>query len=131
MNDDDSTWLLDVLYEYSSKDISLGKKMSYYDKYALSYTRDGDVAKAAIEALEKGHTLDQLLNRNRTVRAWHSQLQSDRNAELLRMEREKELRQKAAEKKKLEDAKRLEAVSKLTPEEREAFGLNEKGYHKR
>lgn len=132
------TWSSSVPDYMNSKDfydlikhVRTGNDMPYYDRYGYSNTRDGEVAKAALEALEKGIDLTQLLEKNSKVRAWYGQLISDRNAAAVKAEREKERKRKAAEKKAIEDAKRAEAASKLTPEELEAFGLNKKGYHKR
>lgn len=94
-------------------------------------TRSGEVAKAALEALEKGISLEQLLEKNTDVRQWWNQHIKDRLAEQARAERERERRRKAAEKKALEDAKRAEVATKLTPEELALFGLTTTGKHKR
>jgi hypothetical protein len=106
------------------------QEMSRYGYYDYN-TRSGDVAKAALEALEQGVTLDKLLEKNATVRNWWGQHIKERLAEQVRVEKERERRQKAAEKKALEDAKRAEVAAKLTPEELAVFGLTAAGKQKR
>lgn len=94
-------------------------------------TRDSDIAKAALHALEAGITLEQLLDKNKTVRMWWSAHAKERDADRIRAEREKVRRTKLAEKKKLDEARREAAMEKLTPEEIEAFGLAKKKVTKR
>lgn len=120
----DKVWIEKIAKEENS--------MPYYNRYGYSNTssRDGEVAKAALEALEKGITLDDLLAKNKTVKAWWSQLISERMSEAIRAEKEKERRRRADERKRLEEEARQVALSKLTPEEIAAFGLTKKGYPK-
>lgn len=103
--------------------------MPYYnDRYR---TRGDDVATALLEAYADGVEFAELIRKNATVRQYWYTVQSERADKLKKAEQEKIRRQKAAEKKKLEDAARAEVVAKLTPEELAAFGLNNKGYHKK
>lgn len=102
-----------------------------YRSYGYYDTRDRDVAKAALEALENGITLDQLIEKNSKVRAWYGQMLHERQRQQAQVERDRERRRKAAEKKKLEEAARAEAAAKLTPEELAAFGLTTTGKSKR
>lgn len=106
-------------------------ELPYYNYNRYDSTRDGEVAKAALEALEQGLTLEQLLKKDSKVRGWWSQHVKDRVAAEARALKERERREKAAEKKKIENERRREAASKLTDEELAAFGLRKDGYHKR
>lgn len=99
---------------------------------AYWYSSKDELEKEFIKVLievEKGTSFDQILTKlpvtNRIYKI-HLQAEEQRRKE---RERNRERAAKAAQKKAIEDAKRLEAVQKLTPEERAAFGLDEKGYH--
>jgi hypothetical protein len=128
--DDFPNWVNKLDWTGSVWGIGMNNMAPYYGRY-YDTAREGDVAASALEALEKGMTLDDLLKKNKNVKTWWTQHLKDRAAQAAIAARQAELDRKKAEKKKLEDEKRLEAVSKLTPEERAAFGLNAKGYHTR
>ena len=100
-----------------------------YNRY--NNTRGDEVATAILEAYADGVAFETLIQKNSMVRQYWYTIQSERANKLKKAEQERIRRQKAAEKKKLEDAARAEAAAKLTPEELAAFGLNKKGYHKR
>jgi hypothetical protein len=102
------------------------EEMSYYSQQ----TRDGDVALAAIEALEAGITLDQLLKSNKTVRMWYTQTKTERDRQAAIALKEAERQAKLAEKRRLEAEARAAVAAKLTPEELAAFGLTKKGAKK-
>lgn len=93
-------------------------------------TRDGDVAQAALEALEAGISLEELLKSNKTVKIWYGQMTADRDKAKIARQREAERQRKLAEKKRQEDELRAMVAEKLTPEELAAFGLTKKGVKK-
>ena len=93
-------------------------------------TRDGDVAQAALEALEAGISLDELLKSNKTVKVWYGQMTADRDRAKIARQREAERQRKLDEKKRQEDELRATVAEKLTPEELAAFGLTKKGVKK-
>lgn len=93
-------------------------------------TRDGDVAQAALEALEAGISLEELLKSNKTVKIWYGQMIADRDKAKIARQREAERQRKLAEKKRQEDELRATVAEKLTPEELAAFGLTKKGVKK-
>lgn len=123
-----TNWVVERWIEkVRQEEYQVARNYGYYEYN----TRSGDVAKAALEALEKGVSLDTLLEKNSTVRLWWGHHVKERLAEHTRVEKEKERRAKAAEKKRIEDEKRQNAASKLTDEELAAFGLRKDGYQKR
>jgi hypothetical protein len=93
-------------------------------------TRDGDVAQAALEALEAGISLEDLLKSNKTVKIWYGQMIADRDKAKIARQREAERQRKLAEKQRQEDELRAAVAEKLTPEELAAFGLTKKGVKK-
>lgn len=104
--------------------------MSY--SYSRGYYNDtrGDcdeVATAVLEAYAKGTPLDTLLSKNSKVRAYWSQIQNEKIKQAQSRERQKERDRKLAAKRAIEKAKREEAMTRLTQEELEAFGLVKKG----
>lgn len=133
MNDDDYIWgafnnrdmrfIYEALNGLKSKELS----MPYYNSYN---TRGDEVATALLEAYANGVEFETIIQKNSAVRQYWFQIQSEREDKIKRAAQVKFRRRKAAEKKKIEDAKRAEVVAKLTPEELAAFGLNKKGYHK-
>ncbi len=118
---------LKQLDSYNRKDT----EMAYsYSRGYYNDTRGDEVATAVLEAYANGIDFETLIKKNKTVRQYWYQIQSEKAAKTKRAEQEKVRQQKAAEKKKIEDAARAEVVAKLTPEELAAFGLNKKGYHR-
>ena len=147
MNDDD--WFINVLrnhaYERSTgsplntqqiydmlKNIDIYRKdtdMAYTYSRNIWHqdTRGDEVATAVLEAYAKGIPFDTLLKKNTQVRQYWQQIEAEKvRAEkdrIARAERDRKL----AEKRAAEKAKREEVMSKLTPEELEAFGFVKKG----
>lgn len=122
-----TSWIYETLRQFKDYDKELSMPYQRYDRYD---TRGDVVAIALLEAYSDGVDFDTVIKKNSTVRQYWYNIQSERANKIKRAEQEKVRRQKAAEKKKLEDAARAEVVAKLTPEELAAFGLNKKGYHK-
>ena len=102
--------------------------MPYYDRYFGDFSSRGDeVATTVLEAYAAGVPFENLLKKNKQIRAYWSQIQAEKIAELQRVEKEKERLQKLAEKRAARLAQRKEVMSKLTEEELLAFGLVKKG----
>ena len=105
------------------------KSMHTYSKTQYD-TRDGDVAQAALEALEAGISLEDLLKSNKTVKVWYGQMIADRDRAKAARQRETARQARLIEKQRQEDEIRAAVAEKLTPEELAAFGLNKKGAKK-
>lgn len=105
------------------------KSMHTYSKTQYD-TRDGDVAQAALEALEAGISLEDLLKSNKTVKVWYGQMIADRDRAKAARQREAARQARLIEKQRQEDEIRAAVAEKLTPEELAAFGLNKKGAKK-
>lgn len=98
----------------------------YYDYNRYSSTRGDEVATAVLEAYANGVEFATLIKKNKQVRAYWSQVQSEKiEQEKLRLKEEARL-VRLAERRAIEQAKREEVIKKLTPEELEAFGLVKK-----
>lgn len=95
-------------------------------------TRGDEVATAVLEAYARGIDFDTLLSKNKQVRAYWGQIQSEKiRAEQMR-EKERQRQAKLAEKRAVEKAQKEEVMAKLSKEELEAFGLiNKKRASKR
>jgi len=108
------------LDDYKRKDTDLGYSYSrgYYND-----TRGDEVATAVLEAYANGVDFETLIQKNKTVRQYWYQIQAEKVKAEQAREREKERQRKLAEKRAEEKAKREEVMSKLSPEELEAFGL--------
>lgn len=143
MNDDD--WFINVLRDYTYER-SVGSPMNTQQIYdmlknidiynrkdtgmAYSYsrgyyndTRGDEVATAVLEAYANGVEFETLIQKNKTVRQYWYQIQSEKAKAAQAREREKERLAKLAEKRALEKAKKDEVLAKLTDEELEAFGF--------
>ena len=108
----------DMAYTYSSRN-------SWHQD-----TRGDEVATAALEAYANGIPFDTLIKKNAKVRQYWQQIEAEKvRAEKLRAQAA-ERERKPAEKKAIEQAKREEVMTKLTPEELEAFGFVRKGKKK-
>jgi hypothetical protein len=131
-----TSWSIDNVSSMSTKNIydalihveEREKNMYSYSKQRD--TRDGDVAQAALEALEAGISLEDLLKSNKTVKVWYGQMIDDRARAKAARQREAARQAKLAEKQRQEDEIRAAVAEKLTPEELAAFGLNKKGAKK-
>lgn len=100
---------------------------NYYSDSYFDRTRGDEVATTVLEAYASGVPFENLLKKNKQIRAYWSQIQAEKIAELQRFEKEKERLQKLAEKRAARLAQRKEVMSKLTEEELLAFGLVKKG----
>jgi hypothetical protein len=110
--------------DYSRKDID----MAY--SYSRGYYTDNsgaEVATAVLEAYADGVEFETLIKKNKAVRQFWYNIQSERAAKFKRAEQEKIRLAKLAEKRAEEKAKREEVMSKLSREELEAFGFVKKG----
>jgi hypothetical protein len=110
--------------DYNRKDIDMAYSYSrgYYED-----TNSKDVANAVLEAYADGVPFETLIKKNKAVRQYWYNIQSDRAARLKKAEQEKTRLAKLAEKQAAEKAQREEVMTKLTKEELEAFGLVRKG----
>lgn len=99
--------------------------MPYYNSYDSynNYTRGDEVATAVLEAYSNGVEFETLIKKNKTVRQYWYQVQSDKAAREKARIKELERQTKLAEKRALDKAKQEEVLAKLTDEEREAFGF--------
>ena len=128
MNEDD--WYRQVFNQYIYGKIDsiwidrVGKDMSYsYNRGYYNDTRGDEVATAVLEAYANGVSFEALLKKNTQVRLYWKQVLADKEHKEKQRLKEKERLAKLAEKRAAEKAKREEVMSKLTPEELEAFGL--------
>jgi len=93
-------------------------------------TRGDEVATATLEAYAKGIDFETLLKKNIQVRSYWNEIQDQKIKQAQARERAIERDRKLAEKRAAEKAKREEVMTKLTPEELEAFGFVRKGKKK-
>lgn len=108
--------------------VRTGKAVPYYN----DYSRGDEVATFVLEAYSNGVDFETLIKKNSTVRQYWYQIQSDRAAKLKQIERENARREKLAEVRAARKAAKEEAMTKLSKEELEAFGLvNKKKVAKR
>ena len=149
MNDDDYYWIKQILtqhmYGKSADHIWIDEVMNTQQIYdmlksrkdtdmAYSYSRgyyedtsSKEVATAVLEAYADGVPFETLIKKNKAVRQFWYNIQSDRAARLKRAEQEKIRLTKLAERQAAEKAQREEVMSKLSREELEAFGFVKKG----
>ena len=121
--------LYDLIKNYQMyKDYSRKDDMAY--SYSRGYYIDNsgaEVAAAVLEAYADGVEFETLIKKNKVVRQFWYNIQSERAAKFKRAEQEKIRLAKLAEKRAEEKAKREEVMSKLSREELEAFGFVKKG----
>ena len=139
MNDDDywnilsgstsaTRELYDLLKNYQNyKDYNRKDNMYSYSRGYYEETNSKEVATAVLEAYADGVPFETLIKKNKVVRQYWYNIQSERAARLKRAEQEKIRLAKLAEKRAEEKAKREEVMSKLSREELEAFGFVKKG----
>jgi hypothetical protein len=110
--------------DYCRKDIDMAYSYSrgYYQD-----TNSKEVATAVLDAYANGVPFETLIKKNKTVRQYWYQIQSEKVKAEQSREREKIRLAKLAEKRAEEKAKREEVMSKLSREELEAFGFVKKG----
>lgn len=105
-------------YKRKDTDMAYSYSRGYYND-----TRGDEVATAVLEAYSNGVDFETLIQKNKTVRQYWYQIQSEKAKAAQAREREKERLAKLAEKRALEKAKKDEVLAKLTDEELEAFGF--------
>jgi hypothetical protein len=120
--------LYDLLKNYGNyKDYNRKDNMYSYSRGYYEDTSSKEVATAVLEAYADGVPFETLIKKNKAVRQYWYNIQSERAARLKRAEQEKTRLAKLAEKQAAEKAQREEVMTKLTKEELEAFGLVRKG----
>ena len=111
--------------DYSRKDIDMA--YSYSRGYHSEDTNSKAIATAVLEAYADGVPFETLIKKNKAVRQYWYNIQSERGkAEQARIKEQARLA-KLAEKRAEEKAQREEVMSKLSREELEAFGFVKKG----
>jgi hypothetical protein len=113
---------VDTMWVDEVSDMAYSYSRGYYND-----TGAAEVATAVLEAYADGVEFETLIKKNKTVRQFWFNIQSERAAKLKRAEQEKTRLAKLAEKRAEEKAKREEVMSKLSREELEAFGFVKKG----
>ena len=111
----------DMLYTYNNNDVFRYPRGYHED------TQSKEVATAVLEAYADGVPFETLIKKNKAVRQYWYNIQSEKVKKAQANEREKIRLAKLAEKKAEEKAKREEVMSKLSREELEAFGFVKKG----
>jgi hypothetical protein len=137
MNENDYTDLIkqiltNRMYDYgkSANNIWIDEVSDMAYSYSRGYYNDtgaAEVATAVLEAYADGVPFETLIKKNKAVRQYWYNIQSERAARLKRAEQEKIRLAKLAEKQAAEKAQREEVMSKLSREELEAFGFVKKG----
>jgi hypothetical protein len=116
-------WLKQLdLYNRKDTDMAYSYSRGYYED-----ANSKEVATAVLEAYADGVPFETLIKKNKAVRQYWYNIQSDRAARLKKAEQEKTRLAKLAEKQAAEKAQREEVMTKLSKEELEAFGLVKKG----
>ena len=113
---------IDSIWMDEARDMAYSYSRGYYDD-----TQSKEVAIAVLEAYADGVPFETLIKKNKAVRQYWYNIQSERAARLKRAEQEKIRLAKLAEKQAAEKALREEVMTKLSKEELEAFGLVKKG----
>jgi hypothetical protein len=114
--------IYDMLKSRKDTDMAYSYSRGYYED-----TSSKEVATDVLEAYADGVPFETLIKKNKAVRQYWYNIQSDRAARLKRAEQEKIRLAKLAEKQAAEKAQREEVMSKLSREELEAFGFVKKG----
>lgn len=112
--------MLRKIEDYNRKDADMGYS---YGRGYYNDTRGDEVATIALEAYANGVEFETLIQKNRVVRQYWYQIQSEKAQKEKSRLREEARLAKLAEKRAEEKAKREDAMSKLSQEELEAFGL--------
>jgi hypothetical protein len=115
-------WLKSVDLNYKKDtDMAYSYSRGYYED-----TQSKEVATAVLEAYADGVLFETLIKKNKAVRQFWYNIQSERAAKFKRAEQEKIRLAKLAEKRAIEQAQREEVMTKLSQEELEAFGFVKK-----
>ena len=128
----DYEYVKDMIHHNMGKVKWLGSDSDFYETKEKDVTwvnreeRDKaiKVAEATLNALEKGHTIEQLIKRNTSVRVFYNDMKTREEKAAKAAILEAARKQRAAETKAAKEAAKAEIMSRLTPEELEAFGLN-------
>jgi hypothetical protein len=113
---------IDSIWMDEARDMAYSYSRGYYNDNSAT-----EVATAVLEAYASGVAFETLIKKNKTVRQYWYQIQSEKVKAEQSRERETIRLAKLAEKRAEEKAKREEAMSKLSREELEAFGFVKKG----
>ena len=138
MNDDDfwsvsqpsyTRELYDLIKDFGKyKDYSRKDDMAYsYSRGYYEDTSSKEVATAVLEAYADGVPFETLIKKNKAVRQYWYNIQSEKGRVEQARIREQARLAKLAEKQAAEQAEREEVMTKLSREELEAFGLVRKG----
>lgn len=128
MNYDD--WLYKMVHGKTIDSIwidEVGRDMSYSYRGYYNDTRGDEVATIVLDAYAKGVEFETLIRKNSKVRQYWYQIQSEKIQREKDREKEEARRIALAEKRRVAAEKKAEAMSKLSQEELEAFGLAKKG----
>ena len=112
---------VDTIWMDEVSDMAYSYSRGYYND-----TGAAEVATAVLEAYASGVEFATLIKKNKTVRQYWYQIQSEKARAEQSREKERERQAKLAEKRAIELAQQKEVMAKLTPEELEAFGLVKK-----
>ena len=121
--------LLKDIDHYSRKDTDMAYS---YTRGYYNDTRGDGVATAVLEAYASGVEFETLIQKNKTVRQYWYDIQTEKVRTEQMREKERQRQAKLAEKRAIEQAQKEEVMAKLSKEELEAFGLiNKKRANKR
>lgn len=127
MNENDYTDL--HIYGKSADRIWIAEVNDMAYSYSRGFFRDPsatEVATTVLEAYASGVEFETLIKKNKTIRQYWYQMQSEKAKAEQSREKERERQAKLAEKRAIELAQQQEVMAKLTPEELEAFGFAKK-----
>ena len=135
MNENDYTDLIreiltNRIYGKSAERIWMDEVSDMAYSYSRGYyedTQSKEVATVVLESYADGVPFETLIKKNKAVRQFWYNIQSERATRLKKAEQEKIRLAKLAEKQAAEKAQREEVMSKLSREELEAFGFVKKG----
>ena len=112
----------DRIWMDEASDMAYSYSRGYYED-----TQSKEVATVVLESYADGVPFETLIKKNKAVRQFWYNIQSERATRLKKAEQEKIRLAKLAEKQAAEKAQRDEVMSKLSREELEAFGFVKKG----
>ena len=135
MNENDYTDLIKQIlsqrgYGKSANNIWIDEARDMAYSYSRGYyedTNSKEVANAVLEAYADGVPFETLIKKNKAVRQYWYNIQSEKGRVEQARIREQARLAKLAEKRAAEQAEREEVMTKLSREELEAFGLVRKG----
>ena len=122
--------LTNRIYGKSAERIWMDEASDMAYSYSRGYyedTQSKEVATVVLESYADGVPFETLIKKNKAVRQYWYQIQSEKAKAEQSREKEKIRLAKLAEKQAAEKAQREEVMSKLSREELEAFGFVKKG----